>query len=46
MPGGHGSRTAKRAAARENWVPRQRTLDRRAKEAHEAAAVEDYDNVG
>ena len=41
--GGHGSRTAKRAAARENKVPSQRTLDRRAKKAREAA--EDYDNV-
>ena len=43
--GGHGSRTAKRAAARENKVPSQRTLDRRAKKAREAAAAEDYDNV-
>ena len=42
--GGNGSRTAKRAAARENKVPSQRTLDRRAKKAREAA--EDYDNVG
>ena len=50
MPGGHGSRDAKRAAKRaaacENWVPSQRTLERRAKEAREAAAAEDYDNVG
>ena len=44
--GGHGSRTAKRAAARENRVPCERTLRRRAKKAHEAAAAEDYDNVG
>ena len=43
--GGHGSRTAKRAAARENKVPSQRTLERRAKKAREAAAAEDYDNV-
>ena len=43
--GGNGSRTAKRAAARENKVPSQRTLDRRAKKAREAAAAEDYDNV-
>ena len=44
--GGHGKRTAKRAAARENKVPSQRTLHRRAKKAREAAAAEDYDNVG
>ena len=45
MPGGHGRRNAKRAAARENKVTNQRTLKRRAKETHEAAAAEDYDNV-
>ena len=44
--GGHGSRTAKRAAARANKVPSQRTIRRRAKKAREAAAAEDYDNVG
>ena len=43
--GGNGSRTAKRAAARANKVPSQRTLERRAKKAREAAAAEDYDNV-
>ena len=43
--GGNGKRDAKRAAARENKVPSQRTLDRRAKKAREAAAAEDYDNV-
>ena len=43
--GGHGSRTAKRAAARENRVPSKWTLNRRAKKAREAAAAEDYDNV-
>jgi len=45
--GGNGIRTAKRAAARENRVPSERTVRRwRAKEAREAAAAEDYDNVG
>ena len=44
--GGNGSRTAKRAVARENKVPSQRTLNRRAKKAREAAAAEDYGNVG
>ena len=44
--GGNGIRTAKRAAARENTVPSKRTVRRRAKEAREAAAAEDYDNVG
>ena len=44
--GGNGKRDAKRAAARENKVPSQRTLERRAKKAREAAAAEDYDNVG
>ena len=46
--GGHGSRTAKRAAAREareDRVPSKATLYRRAKKAREAAAAEDYDNV-
>ena len=42
--GGHGSRTAKRAAARANRVPSKATLWR-AKKAREAAAAEDYDNV-
>lgn len=45
--GGHGVRDAKRAAARENRVPCKRTVRRwRAKKAREAAAAEDYDNVG
>jgi hypothetical protein len=44
--GGHGKRDAKRAAARENRVPSRTTLQRRAKKAREAAAAEDYDNVG
>jgi hypothetical protein len=42
--GGNGSRTAKRAAARENKVPSRTTLWR-AKKAREVAAAEDYDNV-
>ena len=49
MPGGHGSRTAKRTAARKNRVPSRRTLQRlakKARKAREAAAAEDYDNVG
>ena len=48
MPGGHGKRDAKRAAAREareDRVPSKATLYRRAKKAREAAAAEDYDNV-
>ena len=44
--GGNGKRTAKRAAARENKVSSKWTLNRRAKKAREAAAAEDYDNVG
>ena len=44
--GGNGARAAKRAAVRENSVPSQRTLKRRAKEAREAAAADAYDNVG
>ena len=44
--GGNGSRTAKRAGARENKVPSKATLNRRAKKAREAAAADDYDNVG
>ena len=44
--GGNGIRTAKRAAARENRVPSRSTRQRRAKEAREAAAAEDHDNVG
>ena len=43
--GGNGNRIAKRAVARENRVPSRMTLWR-AKEAREAAAAEDYDNVG
>ena len=47
--GGNGKRDAKRAAARdarEDRVPSKATLYRRAKKAREAAAAEDYDNVG
>jgi len=44
--GGHGVRDAKRAAARENRVPSKSTVRRVAKKAREAAAAEDYDNVG
>ena len=44
MPGGHGKRTAERAAAHENKVSSRPTLWR-AKKAREAAAAEDYDNV-
>ena len=43
--GGQGKRDAKRAAAREDKVPSRTTLWR-AKKAREAAAAEDYDNVG
>ena len=46
MPGGNGLRDAKRAAARENRVPSRMTIWRVAKKAREAAAAEDYDNVG
>lgn len=46
MPGGNGLRDAKRAAARENRVPSKSTVRRVAKKAREAAAAEDYDNVG
>ena len=44
--GGNGSRTAKRAAARESKLPSQRTLYRRANKAREATTAEDCDNVG
>ena len=44
--GGHGSRTAKRAAARENKVVGKRQQRRVRQKAREAAAAEDYDNVG
>ena len=44
--GGHGKRDAKRAAARENKVVGKSQRNRRAKKAREAAAAEDYYNVG
>ena len=45
IPGGNGKRDADRVAARRNKAPNQRTLRRRAKKAHEAAAAAEYDNV-
>ena len=46
MPGGHGSRTAKRAAARANKTVVKRQQRRVRQKAREAAAAEDYDDVG